>query len=434
VNGYQFAGCVAGLAVLLVGAVAGPTRAQFGTLSLPSQEESQAEFAFDSGPLGQIGPGRWQRIQISGTPGGEAVLILDPNRIAWDGYSPSWVSTRMASLRLPVRLKEVKNPDAPKGRPRPSQPIKVYDIVPTKTTAGQSFEAMGLGSGLRLVATAGATGPYRLLLLGPESRPTQVIPLEREKPMAMTPTAGMFDLISLRTGHLGGKMGRASYLKVYGSPESGKLTLETDANAVGLDGYGEPTVATLMMPRVDEVKLVEKTDLDAEAAKSVRVYALEGSPLPALLVLPRGGVGVARLVPLGPDGKPTGFLTLEADYSTAFPLTNADWRLEKIVYNDDKTITPEASGRYNVRFFPDGRVAGQAGVNRLAGTYVITGNQLAFGGLASTRAAALNPGVEADFLKALGQVASYKIQGDELWLKLKLDSGTVILKREKAGR
>lgn len=64
-----------------------------------------------------------------------------------------------------------------------------------------------------------------------------------------------------------------------------------------------------------------------------------------------------------------------------------------------------------------GRVSGSGGCNRLAGSYTLAGDKLAFGQMAGTRMACPDGmDVESAFHKALGQVASWRIEGNTLEL------------------
>jgi heat shock protein HslJ len=387
---------------------------------------------YDSGPLGRFALGRWQRVRVTTFKTGDAALLtLDPNRIAWDGYSPTWASTRMAELPLRVRLREVKGYKTPAGKPKPAYPVRLYDLAPTDLPAGRRFADLGLGARVRLTVSDAPGVLPRLLLLDDRDRITRVLLLEKDGAPA-APTGG--DLISLTTGFLGGETpARTSYIRLSGSLSSGTVQVTVDGNAVGLDPVGDPAFSTMMAPLPREAKLTEKSDLSPEAAAAARVFTLDGADRPLLLLLPRKPGGDApRLVLSDESGKPVGYLPLEGDYTAARPLTSAaSWRLVKITYSDGKTVTPEQGGTYSLQFTPDGRVAGRAGVNRLTAGYTVAGNRIEIGPTASTRAAALNPGVESDFLKALGQVGSFKVEGDELWLMLRTDSGTMVLRRDK---
>jgi heat shock protein HslJ len=388
---------------------------------------------YDSGPLNTLAPGgQWHRIQLSVNPKGDGVLQLDPNRINWDGYSKNWMSTRMAPQSVAVRLREVKGIKNPPGQPRPAFPPRVFDVTPTDLPAGGKLSDMGLGGKLRFSVSNDRSKPGRLLLLDGSERITQVIPLAFDNAGAGGPPVGdAGDLISYKTAFLGGKMGRVSSIKLSGSVSSGAVNVILDGNAVMLDSYGNPSISTMMAPIPRQAKLIEKTDLPEDAAGNVRVFDLDGAPMPMSLVLPKTANGVARLIVNDESGKAKDYLTLERDYTTANPLTRSSWTLTRIAYSDDRTIKPEKGGSYALLFTPDGRVAGRADINRILTTYVVSEERLSIAPVASTRAAIPAGGIEGEFTKALANVSSYKVQGDELWLMLKYDSGTMIFQRAK---
>jgi heat shock protein HslJ len=110
-------------------------------------------------------------------------------------------------------------------------------------------------------------------------------------------------------------------------------------------------------------------------------------------------------------------------------LLGTAWRLERILYNDGKEIRPAAGSSYTVQFLPNRRLAGQAGLNRIVGPYTVSGTMLTIGPLASTRAAVLAGSIEGEFMKALGQASSFRVEGDRLLVMLKVDSGTMTFVR-----
>jgi heat shock protein HslJ len=111
-------------------------------------------------------------------------------------------------------------------------------------------------------------------------------------------------------------------------------------------------------------------------------------------------------------------------------LLDTVWRLERILYSDGKDIRPAAGNKYTLQFLNDQRVAGQADANRVMGSYTVSGAMLTIGPLASTRAADLPGSIRAEFMKALEQASSFRIEGDRLLVMLKADSGTMTFARE----
>lgn len=65
----------------------------------------------------------------------------------------------------------------------------------------------------------------------------------------------------------------------------------------------------------------------------------------------------------------------------------------------------------------DARIVGYAGCNRIAGRYELSGEQLRFSQIASTRMACPEMAVEDALLKALEATVRWRISGDELELR-----------------
>ncbi len=164
------------------------------------------------------------------------------------------------------------------------------------------------------------------------------------------------------------------------------------------------------------VRLVERS---SGRNPNVRVYEIEGTLM--RLVVARNGQRPARLVMLDNRGRTSGFQMLKIDYMPAAPLMGSVWRLERIVYNDDTTYRPEQGGAYRFQF----------SANNLVANHIASGDRIRILTAATTLALGAPGNIEAETLRALGQVDSFSVQGDELWLMLKYDSGTIVLKREK---
>jgi heat shock protein HslJ len=116
----------------------------------------------------------------------------------------------------------------------------------------------------------------------------------------------------------------------------------------------------------------------------------------------------------------------------AAALLGATWRLERILYSDGKEIRPVAGQAYTVQFLANGRLVGQAALNRILGPYTVAGTMLTIGPLVSTRVAEPPGSISAEFLKALGLAASFRVEGDRLLVMLKSDAGTMTFVRDAA--
>jgi heat shock protein HslJ len=93
------------------------------------------------------------------------------------------------------------------------------------------------------------------------------------------------------------------------------------------------------------------------------------------------------------------------------PLAGSDWQLESI---DGQPLAPGSSIDAS---FTEDQVAGSAGCNRYFGGYVITGGNIEFGAIGSTRMLCGDEAVnqqEMAFLQALSEAERYKVSGDRL--------------------
>jgi heat shock protein HslJ len=179
------------------------------------------------------------------------------------------------------------------------------------------------------------------------------------------------------------------------------------------------------------VKLREMKGLPARPAGGVRVFKVQPQPMPMRLVLSRMTGGPSRLVLLdASSGKATRFFTLEPTGGRVASLIGTTWHLERIQYSDGKKIEPPSGLRYSVQFLAEGRIARQADNNRFTGSYTVAGSSLMVSPLGMTRMANAPGSIAGEFLRALGNASSFKIDGDRLLVMIKMDSGTITFVRE----
>lgn len=118
-----------------------------------------------------------------------------------------------------------------------------------------------------------------------------------------------------------------------------------------------------------------------------------------------------------------------APVSTA-PLQDTYWKLVRL--GNEAVAPPVGQNReaHLVLHTQGQRVAGSGGCNRLTGSYVLEGGKLGFPPVATTRMACPEAGdAEGRFLKALTQVAGYRLSGPQLVL---LDAGGQVLAQLEA--
>jgi heat shock protein HslJ len=112
--------------------------------------------------------------------------------------------------------------------------------------------------------------------------------------------------------------------------------------------------------------------------------------------------------------------------TAANPLTQGIWQWLRTEYGDDTTLTASDPSRYTIMLSPDGRLSVQADCNRAVGTYTLNGPQLTFQ-LGPTTLAACGPdSQDRVFMRDLGQVVSYVLDGGLLHLNMRLDSGNMV--------
>ena len=111
------------------------------------------------------------------------------------------------------------------------------------------------------------------------------------------------------------------------------------------------------------------------------------------------------------------------------PLTGTDWVLDGYSTGADAVSSVIAGTTVTVKFSPDGNVTGNAGCNHYGGRYSLNGANLSVSSLFSTLMYCEKPeGVmeqEGKYLGHLGNVSSYRVEGDRLILSDK--AGTDLL-------
>jgi heat shock protein HslJ len=123
-----------------------------------------------------------------------------------------------------------------------------------------------------------------------------------------------------------------------------------------------------------------------------------------------------RLQLLAADGAV--LATFDAQSQT---LAGTSWRVTAYNNGRQAVVSTLAGTNLTMGFASDGRVAGSAGCNNFTATYSLDGEKLAIGPAAATRRMCASPDrvmeQEAEFLKALGTVATARLEGDRLDLR-----------------
>ncbi|WP_067050400.1 META domain-containing protein [Methanofollis ethanolicus] len=133
------------------------------------------------------------------------------------------------------------------------------------------------------------------------------------------------------------------------------------------------------------------------------------------------------------DGNGTAVLVFKKHVPPApEPIVGTEWTLAS--YHTGDAISSVIAGTTVTAVFgEDGKVTGSAGCNHYFGSYTVDGAEMTVGALGSTEMYCEKPGVmeqESTYLRLLGTVASFSIEGEELTL---LDAnGTKVLMFAKA--
>ena len=109
-------------------------------------------------------------------------------------------------------------------------------------------------------------------------------------------------------------------------------------------------------------------------------------------------------------------------------IIGAPWQWVATLYNNDTKAVPENPENYLLELLPEGQITVRADCNTATGTYTLDGDQLSINVTASTMMAC-PPGSLADqFIEGLNAAQSYMMDGEDLIIVLKLDTGSMRLK------
>ena len=106
-------------------------------------------------------------------------------------------------------------------------------------------------------------------------------------------------------------------------------------------------------------------------------------------------------------------------------LLGITWKWQQTLYNNDQRAEPTDPSRYTIAFQPDGTVAIRGDCNRAGGKYTLESSSLNIEVTHSTRAMCPPDSLEQTFYKDLNSAAIYFMRGDQLYIDLKYDTGTM---------
>ncbi len=115
------------------------------------------------------------------------------------------------------------------------------------------------------------------------------------------------------------------------------------------------------------------------------------------------------------------------DTADVLKLTGRKWVWTSTKMNDGTLTMPKKPGAFALAFSEDGKVSGTTDCNNFFGSYTLSGSQLSFSALASTKMYC-EGSEEGKFLQALGQIDHFMldVEGQKLVLLFKMDSGSMI--------
>jgi hypothetical protein len=85
---------------------------------------------------------------------------------------------------------------------------------------------------------------------------------------------------------------------------------------------------------------------------------------------------------------------------------------------------------YTIRFLADGTLEGQADCNTFGGSYTLVDGSLTIQLGPTTLMACPEGSLDSDYLQQLSQVATYILQGENLYLNLVMDSGDMVYNQQ----
>lgn len=106
-------------------------------------------------------------------------------------------------------------------------------------------------------------------------------------------------------------------------------------------------------------------------------------------------------------------------------LTNTVWQLEQIQYNDDKLLESASLGAYTIEFMENGQLSIRADCNQALGSFTEEGGSLSIALGPTTLAACPSESIGQEYLQALQNADTYFFQEGDLFIDIRLDTGTM---------
>lgn len=106
-------------------------------------------------------------------------------------------------------------------------------------------------------------------------------------------------------------------------------------------------------------------------------------------------------------------------------LLDITWEWQGSLYSNDTSAIPNDTSKYSIQFMDDSTISVQADCNMVLGTYAVNGNQITIETGVSTLAACPPDSLDSVYLRDLNASVIYFFEGDQLFIDLKFDSGTM---------
>lgn len=106
-------------------------------------------------------------------------------------------------------------------------------------------------------------------------------------------------------------------------------------------------------------------------------------------------------------------------------LTGTVWELQQIQYNNDTLLEADPPENYTLEFMEDGTVGVRADCNVARGTYTAEDSSIAITLGPTTLVACPPESIDTEFLQGLSSAAIYFFEGDDLYLDMMADAGTL---------
>jgi heat shock protein HslJ len=121
----------------------------------------------------------------------------------------------------------------------------------------------------------------------------------------------------------------------------------------------------------------------------------------------------------------TGSRTIASSSDSGLEIVGTVWGWTPFLEANDNEILVDDPENYTIEFMPDGAVQIKADCNSVGGSYTVNGSQLTIE-LGPTTLVACPPGsLENEYLALLSDVNSYIMEGENLVLLIKYDTGSM---------